>query len=246
MKNNNKNYILTIETTSEICGVSIVIDNKVLYENNIDIGLNHSVTLFDNIYNSLKKIGITMYNIDTIKISNGPGSFTGIRIGIAAGLGLSKLYNNKIEYVDTLDSLAHNIRLKSKKTYKTQDNIKVNNNLYVLSLIDAKVDRVYSALYNYNNLNKLSCDTIINVYDLCNILNKYFISSNIIFFLIGNGYLKYKDIFKDELKIKYKTFENISLLNASSLAFTNGKISSIPYTNYLMASKAERDRQNNI
>ena len=50
-KSNNSKRILTIETTSEICGVSIIEDNCTSFENNINNGFNHSITLFDNIFN---------------------------------------------------------------------------------------------------------------------------------------------------------------------------------------------------
>ena len=107
-KINHKNIILCIETTSNICGVALIDGNKVLYEKNLDTGLNHSITLFSNIQNALNKLNINISDIKLIKVSNGPGSFTGLRIGIAAALGLSKPYNTNIEYVDTLDSLAYN------------------------------------------------------------------------------------------------------------------------------------------
>ena len=90
MKNiKSKNYILCLETTSNICGVAIICNDKILYENNLDKGLNHSITLFDNIDIALKKTKLSIKDIDVIKVSTGPGSFTGLRIGIAAALGLS-------------------------------------------------------------------------------------------------------------------------------------------------------------
>lgn len=253
-KINDKNYILCLETTSPICGVSIVCDNKILYESNLDKGLNHSVTLFGNIDTALKKTKLTMRDIDVIKVSNGPGSFTGLRIGIAAALGLSEPYNTNIEYVDTLDSLAYNIGNKTcrNKIIKKQSgssimesNIKQSyiNKHFIVSMIDARVDRVYISLYNSDTLEKLSNDSIVTIDELCETLNKYFTNKNIKFSFVGSGAVNYKKSFKDKLRINYKIFDKVSNLCASSLAFTKGIISKVPFTNYLLASKAERERK---
>lgn len=229
-KINGKNNILAIETTSNICGVAITSNNKVLYENNLDKGLNHSITLFDNIDKAFKTTNIDIKDIDLIKVSNGPGSFTGLRIGIAAALGLSKPYNTAIEYVNTLDSLAHNID---------------NGDYYILSMIDARSDRVYISLYDGKTKEKLSCDSIVNIYELCDNLNMFFLNKNINFSFVGSGAVNYKNLFKNNLKINHKVLSNVSNLSASSLAITKGVVSKVPFTNYMLASKAERERNNN-
>lgn len=251
MKNNNKKHILCIETTSNICGVAIVCENKIIFENNLDRGLNHSITLFDNINNALKQLNLNMKDIDIIKVSNGPGSFTGLRIGIAAALGLSKPYKTKIEYVDTLDSLIHNI---SSNNVVEDDIIRPSTNLsfknpfiskhFILSMLDARVDRVYISIFNNTTFEKLSKDSIVSIEELCQDLNNFFTNKDIRFTLIGSGAVNYKNIFKLKLKIKYKIIEKYSNLRASSLAFTNGLISEVPFTNYLLASKAEREKFN--
>ena len=248
-KINDKNYILCLETTSPICGVAIVCDNKILYESNLDKGLNHSVTLFDNIDTALKKSKLTMKDIDVIKVSNGPGSFTGLRIGIAAALGLSKPYNTKIEYIDTLDSLACNVVANFKSTCRGGhcEPVVVNllSDIYVISMIDARVDRVYISLYSGTTLEKLSNDSIVTIEELCSSLNKYFANKDVKFAFVGSGAVNYKNIFEKQLKINYKIYDKVSDLRASSLAFTKGVVSEAPFTNYLLASKAEREKNGN-
>ena len=229
----NKNTILCIETTSNICGASLVVDNKIVYENNLDTGLTHSVTLFNNIEDALNNSNIDIKDISQINVSSGPGSFTGIRIGIAAAVGLAEMYNTKISYIDTLDSLAYNLMASKDK------------NNYILSMIDARVDRVYISLYNGETLEKLSKDTIITIDELCQILNKDFIDKMVSFSLVGSGAVNYKNTFKELLKINYKILDKESNLKASSLAFANGQISKMPIINYLLASKAEREKNGN-
>ena len=229
MKNNKTKNILAIETTSEICGVA-VLNGGIVYDNNINNGFNHSITLFNNIDDGLKKSKLDMSNIDEIRVSNGPGSFTGIRIGVAAALGLSERYNTKIKYVDTLDSLAYNV---------------INKQDVIISMIDAKCDRVYISLYLSKSFKRVCNDFIINVNELCDNLNAKFKNKNISFALVGNGAANYSNIFKDKLDIDYKIFKKESQLKASSLIFVEGKDNLIPDINYLVSSKAERERNGN-
>lgn len=228
MKNINKNYnVLTIETSSNICGVSLICNDKVVYEQNLDKGLNHSVVLFDNITAALKKKQFDMSDIDVIKVSNGPGSYTGIRIGVASALGLSEKHNTKIEYVDTLDSLAYNV---------------LGKNDIIISMMDAKNDRVYMSLYYSKKMKKVYKDYVVNVFDLCNLLNKYFARTDKKFSLVGSGAVNYKNWIDKLLYIDYKIYEKDSNLKASSLAFVKGEKSSAPKLNYLLDSKAEREK----
>ena len=260
MEINNKNYILCIDTTSNISSVAIIKGYKILFENNIDNGLNHSVTLFENISSSLKALNISMKDISVVKVSNGPGSFTGLRIGIAAALGLSKAYNTKIECIDTLDSIATHFFFLNKYKNKVKIyvdnflNINKNNKLsindynsktFIISMIDARLDRIFMSLYNGNSLTKLSKDMVISIDYLCEILNLYFINKEIMFYLVGSGATNYKKIFNDKLKIKYKIYDDFSKLTATNLAYTSGKVSKLPFTNYLLASKAEREKLKN-
>lgn len=235
MNNNEKKYTLCIETTSSICGIAVVFNDRVLFENNIDNGLNHSITLFNNIANAFRKLNINISDIKLIKVSNGPGSFTGLRIGIAAALGLAKPYNTKIEYVDTLDSLAYNV-------FKIDNKIKHNYKHYILSMIDARVDRVYLSLFDGTSFKKLSRDVITTIDGLCFLLNKYFTKKNIYFSFVGSGSVNYKNMLCNKLTINYNIYDNVSNLCASSLYYINGIESNVPFTNYLLASKAERER----
>ena len=221
-----KKYVLAIETTSKICGVAIANNDSVIYENNINNGLNHSVTLFDNICSGLNKLKINFNQFDKIKVSSGPGSFTGIRIGIATALGLSYPYNTPIEYIDTLDAQITDLN---------------NDANIIISMIDARANRVYAALYDGYTRKKLLNDFIIKVDDLIALLNKHFNGKKILVSLIGDGANNYKAIFKNSLQINYKIINKFKNLKSSYLINTKGKISKKPIINYMLASKAERE-----
>ena len=223
-KSVNKNYTICIETTSNICGICIANDKNIIYEKNLDLGLNHSIVLFDNIVDALKSTKICFDSIKIIKVSCGPGSFTGIRIGIATAIGLSIPYDTPIEYVDTLDSFCRYVS---------------DNESYIISMIDAKNDRVYMSMYKSEK--KIIDDITVNVHDLSYLLNKHFSNSNTVFNFVGPGAINYKNVFKAELNIKHKILSKSYKYLSSNLCYTNGKESKNPIINYIVSSKAERE-----
>lgn len=217
-------YTLGLDTTGKICGVALTKNDKVIFESNNDLGLTHSVTLFPNIIKAIKKANINVKDIDMIKVSCGPGSFTGLRIGIAAALSLSAPHNIKVEYIDTLKSLAYN---------------SIDKANYIISIMDAKAGRVYISIFD-NKLNKILKDQILDIDYIILLLNKYFTNKNVKFIFTGDAIDIYKNKFK-LLKCKYLLEKN-NLQKASSLCFIKGTVSKLPITNYLIASKAERER----
>lgn len=75
--------ILAIDTSSKICSVSILEDNNVIIEKHNDDEKTHSQKLMPLIDETLKQFDLTLDNIDLLACCQGPGSFTGIRIGIS-------------------------------------------------------------------------------------------------------------------------------------------------------------------
>lgn len=217
-------YTLGIDTTGKICGVALTNNDKVVFESNKDSGLTHSVTLFPNICKALNKAKITIKDLDKIRVSCGPGSFTGLRIGIATALSLAIPYNTRLEYVDTLKALAYN---------------SLNKADFIISIMDARASRVYISIFD-NKLNKILIDQIVDIDNLINLLNKYFAKKDVKFIFTGDAVNVYDSKLK-LLKCKY-IIEKNNLQKAGSVCFTSGKVSKLPITNYLIASKAEREK----
>ena len=109
-------------------------------------------------------------------------------------------------------------------------------------MIDAKVNRVYISMYEALSLKKISTDQIIDIESLISLLNTNFDNSKICFSLIGDGAMNYKNILSKGLKVNYKIYDKISNLKASSIFYVNGIQSKQPIINYMLASKAERDK----
>ena len=217
---------LALDTSGNVCSVCLLEDNKILYESNIVSGFTHSVILFNEIKLLLNKNNICIEDIDYIAVSNGPGSYTGLRIGIACAIGLSKPHNTKIKYVDTLVGIIYNVKELS------------DDNTLICAIIDAKADRVYCKQYINNNFTE---NKIINIYDLINELNNIH-NKKIIF--VGDGVKKYYELIKNDLKIDYIIYEDKLYQKASSI----GLASLDDYTinekvdiNYMQKSQAERE-----
>jgi len=125
--------ILALDTSSTSGSVAICKDNKISFISYLDIQVTHSERLMPQIDFGLKQAKLTIDDIDMICLSNGPGSFTGIRIGLATAKGFCMGREIPLLPVNTLKLLAYNL-------YGCKWSI--------LPFIDAKMDEVYAALYS--------------------------------------------------------------------------------------------------
>ncbi len=94
--------ILSFETSSSICGLSFHQDGKLIDEIYLDQPRIHSEKLVELTENLIKKNNLKINNIDLIAVSNGPGSFTGLRIGMSFAIGLAFPYNIPIAPINTI------------------------------------------------------------------------------------------------------------------------------------------------
>ena len=175
--------ILSIDTASNICGVSVLNDNNLVCQLDKDTGTTHSENLMPMISLSLEKTNLSLKDIDLLVCDIGPGSFTGIRIGISTIKAFMDSLNIKCSGVSSLESLAYNVKLEFGQSY----------NGLVCSILDCKNSNCYFALYKFENgicnclLDPLS-DNINNCMDLL----KDYIDSNIVF--VGDGTIVFRDI----------------------------------------------------
>ena len=194
--------ILSIETSGSICGVALTEDDKLIKEELIDDGNTHSVKLMPLIDKLLSETNTKVSDIDLFACDIGPGSFTGIRIGVSTVKAFMDVTNKKAVGITSLEMLAYNI--------DTAD--------IVCSLIDAKNENVYYGFFEkkngtYKNINELGFDNINNVLDIAKQQNK-----KIIF--IGNGSTIYKDMIESKLNnAEVILDEKINKLNAKNIAF---------------------------
>ena len=82
--------ILAVDTAGKTAAVAVLRDDTLLYEAQCNNGLTHSETLLPMIDTALKASGLTMDELDVLGVTNGPGSFTGLRIGLAVIKGRAR------------------------------------------------------------------------------------------------------------------------------------------------------------
>lgn len=123
--------ILAIDTSTMISTVTIASDNEIIGDFNVNQQRTHSESLVPMIENLLKLLGMTIKDIDAFVISKGPGSFTGLRIGMTVAKTLAQVNDKNLIPISTLEALANNS----------------SSNYLKAPLMDARGNRVYAAVY---------------------------------------------------------------------------------------------------
>ena len=100
---------LALDTATKVCTVALVRDGAILAEYDISVGLTHSEGLMPQIDQMFRRTGLAKEAVDRIAVSIGPGSFTGLRIGLAAAQAMAYAWDCGLCGVNTLDGLAWNV-----------------------------------------------------------------------------------------------------------------------------------------
>jgi len=132
--------ILNIETSTEICSVCVSENGNVLAIAESHEGYNHATNLTMFIQKCLEESKLQMQDLDAVAFSQGPGSYTGLRIGVSAAKGICYALNKPLIAVDTLSAIANECASKEQ----------LENALFC-PMIDARRMEVYTALFNYKN-----------------------------------------------------------------------------------------------
>lgn len=165
--------ILAIETSTMLGGVAILDDDKLVAESRMNVKTTHSERIMGEINHLLKCSGLKIEDIDIFGISIGPGSFTGLRVGLSAVKGLSYATGKKIVSIPTLEAFAWNAPF---------------SKYQVCPLLDARKKEVYAGIFKWNNnrLIKVMEEQSMKIEDLCPSIKEPTI-------FLGEGAIIYKD-----------------------------------------------------
>jgi len=168
-------YILNIETATTNCSVSLSSEGGTLvlkedYNNNY----SHAERLHVYIDEVLKEAKVELKDLEAISVSKGPGSYTGLRIGVSAAKGLCFALNKPLISIATLESLAHQVNI---------------DQGIIVAMLDARRLEVYSAIFN-SNYNQVR-ETQAQVLDAQSF--KSYLEQGKVYF-IGNGVAKTKEL----------------------------------------------------
>ncbi len=196
--------ILGIETATSTGSVALIDDEEIIGEYTYQGGsprgglshckLDHSAWLMPAIDKLLKDAGLSCQDLEGIAVSSGPGSFTGLRIGISTAKGLAQGLKIPVVGISTLDSLACNLPYTDK---------------IICPVLDARKKEIYTALYKGSQ--RLTDYLVIPPHQLTELISQPTI-------FLGNGLKLYLELFKELLSNVYFTPSPLWLPKASYLA----------------------------
>ena len=229
--------ILAFETSAKAASVALLHDGVLLGEYMQNSGQTHSRTLMKMAQDLLQNCDLKASDIDSVACAAGPGSFTGVRIGLAAAKGFAWGREIPLIGVSTLEAMARNVA--------------AADGIYCAAM-DARRDQVYTACFAMENgvFRRLTEDRAISIQELQQTLSEF--ERNI--YLVGDGAaLCYSAMSTDITGLKLLP-EHMRMQRAAGTALLawekvqNGQI--IPagdvQPNYLRLSQAERDRQKKL
>ena len=167
--------ILNLETATTNCSVSISENEKtIIVKENNAVEYSHSEQLHVFIKEALDEASLSFSDLDAVSISKGPGSYTGLRIGVSAAKGLCFSLDIPLIAVATLESMARQVKL--------------GENQLVIPVLDARRMEVYSAVYgeNYKQVRETKAE-IIETSSFQEYLNYDAV------YVVGNGAAKCKE-----------------------------------------------------
>lgn len=192
--------VLSIDSATEAATCAVIEDDRLLGEITFNYKKQHSIILMTIIDNLLKNINADISTIDGFVVSKGPGSFTGLRIGMSTIKGLSQGSNKPFISISSLDALAYNMAYTSG---------------IICPILDALRGNVYTALYEFqdNNLNILTDYKIISITELLTLVKDQ--KKSVTF--IGDGIKLFKDQIQKELPEAIFAPTHLNLVRAAAL-----------------------------
>ncbi len=229
--------ILSIDSSATAASVALFEDSKLVGEFFVNTDFTHSRTLVPMIDNLLSVTGKTVSDIELVAVSNGPGSFTGVRIGVSVAKGIAFPDDLPCMAVSTLESMAYNLVL---------------TDCIVCAVMDARRNQVYNAMFSieYGEVHRLCDDRAISLEELKKEIAEQYEGKRVI--LVGDGSTVSMRELMDLQRSVEMAPESLRFQRASSVASAalsriqageKPKNSAELLPSYLRLSQAERERQ---
>lgn len=216
--------MLAVDTSSAICSVALLDDDRLIDEINLDNGKTHSENLMPLVDELITRNNLIVKDIEFIACCVGPGSFTGIRIGVSSIKAIAEVLNVKLASVTSLETLAAN----------------VENEETIVSLIDARNNQVYCGIFDreYNLKEKAIADDINEA--IAHIKNYPNVT------ITGNGGELHKELLEREIAgikfadVNVQLAKNVGKIGYKKLKENNVEDADTIIPIYLRKSQAER------
>jgi tRNA threonylcarbamoyladenosine biosynthesis protein TsaB len=215
--------ILNIETATTVCSVSLSKDAEILSLRENLQSRSHAETLTLLITEVFSETGLVLSDINAISVSMGPGSYTGLRIGVSTAKGLCMALDKPLLGINTLHIMACRVLEK----LRAENSLLLKNNILLCPMIDARRMEVYTALYDSNSLLvKASSADIIDA----DSFDEWLKDHTIVFF--GDGAEKCKPVLEghtNALFIDHIFPSAANMMDLSIAAFKNNSFVDVAY-----------------
>lgn len=230
--------ILGIDSSSLVASVALVEDGVTIGEYTINHKITHSQTLLPMIDELMKMLNIDITEVDAIAITEGPGSFTGLRIGGSTAKGLAMALNVPIIPIPTIDAMAYNL-------YMTD--------AYICPIMDARRNQVYTGICTFkkDDFEVIMEQTPMAIDELLNKIEEIYAKNNKDIVFLGDGVPVFSRYINERMTIPhYYAPAHINRQRAATVAtlgniyYNQGKhVSAAEFTPvYLRASQAEMSK----
>jgi universal bacterial protein YeaZ len=219
-----------LDSYGKTASVAIYKENNILFENVENSGYTHSETLLPLCIEAFESTGINSSQIDVFGVTNGPGSFTGLRIGLATIKGLALPNNTPVVPVSTLEALAHTVK----------------ENGIVVTALDARRNEIYYAIFEKKegSITRISEDCAAPV----TILKPFMESCTKPVFFVGDGAVLCYNIYgnlpnvlpvdESPVNVAVGAFSIVSKAFSMGQTISHAELRPV----YLRLSQAERER----
>ena len=224
--------ILAVDTSAKAASAAVVEDGKIVAESYINTKITHSQTILPMVKSMLEASGQTIEQVDSFAVSVGPGSFTGLRIGISLVKGLAFSTDKNCVPVSTLEALCYNVSTVG----------------VICAVMDARCSQVYTATFEFDGekYTRITDDEAISISQLEENVKKC--KKTVVF--VGDGAEMCYNKLKETCDNVSLAVENVRFQRASSVAFVAEKMIAEGKTvsaedlqpSYLRLPQAQRER----
>lgn len=174
--------LLAIDTSNQVMSIAVLENQKIIGELTTNLKRNHSERLMPAIDALMKEVNIDTQEIDRVVVAKGPGSYTGLRIGVTTAKTLAWTLNKELVGISSLEVMAANV---------------LSTTAYIVPVMDARRGNIYTGLYQFRDdeLHRVEKDTHISAEKWANYLSKKDGS----FILVGEDYAKHIETFEEQL-----------------------------------------------
>ncbi|MFO7294866.1 MAG: tRNA (adenosine(37)-N6)-threonylcarbamoyltransferase complex dimerization subunit type 1 TsaB [Caldicoprobacter sp.] len=174
--------VLAVETSSAVISVAIVDEQRLLAEYILNQERNHSQKLVPAVEQVLEDASLALKDIDVFGVAYGPGSFTGLRIGVATVKGLAQALNKPVVGIPTLDGLAFNL---------------AGAGGLICPIMDARRAQVYTSVYRWSGdrLERMEDYMAVSIEKLMEVLNGW----NEPVYFCGDGIFAYRSVIEEKM-----------------------------------------------